>query len=752
MSDVFNPYVAWLGLSAKGPHDHYSLLGLKQYENDVELIRRAAEQRKSQVRRCRPGDQAAAWGQLLDELDEARRCLCDPEHKAAYDSDLRTWGADMPVASVFDDIEMNSAFDEAASSASHSPAAPAESSIIAQPAPDTAASLSSTRLMPPKSDNAQPTTTEPAAKTPAARSAAPVRPISPPTLPASRPAASAPITPPATVPPATRPITLAVEPTPAVETNDPALRNPEPPATQPQAAQVRNVMPPSWTAPSATTPAATTPTATAPAAPIPAPTPAPSPVAAPVRPASAPSAGQPAPLAADRPVRFIIPQFVERGPAAHLLPPAALPNGANGSNTAAGNSVSGDVPLGNTTTDAGGPAAFRATGAGSAVAEGLAAPLVVSSIPHLLGFPTDAGPNAAGHAAATTLPPTAIAPPSAAEPAPLLGHANVSQPFPPTASKTAAPRRSASVAALPWGLIAVASVAVVILCGALGLIFRMQRQPVVVSANPTAPETPSQPVDKPVEKPVKKPVGKKPVDPPSNPPLFPDDPKEPIAPVPKPAPPKSPPVEPMPLPKPIPKPVPPTAPPPVAPSPATPAPRQATAEETVKIRAAIDRARQALAARDMDAARAAIKEAGELSAMTSMADEVERNELLVKYVSEFWRAVRTAMPDLQGTELEVGDTRVLVIESGPDRLLIRWAGTNREFTRRDLPSALARTIAENWMDKSAATKVIVGAFLAVDPTMVSNNGRQKARKLWTEAAAAGAPAQDLLLLLDEWAK
>jgi len=97
----------------------------------------------------------------------------------------------------------------------------------------------------------------------------------------------------------------------------------------------------------------------------------------------------------------------------------------------------------------------------------------------------------------------------------------------------------------------------------------------------------------------------------------------------------------------------------------------------------------------------------------------------------------------------VGDTRVFVIETGRDRILIRWAGRNREFTRQTMPAGLARKIAENWLEKTPTSKVIVGAFLAVDPTMLANSGREKARTLWTEAASGGADVGELLKTLSD---
>ena len=172
-------------------------------------------------------------------------------------------------------------------------------------------------------------------------------------------------------------------------------------------------------------------------------------------------------------------------------------------------------------------------------------------------------------------------------------------------------------------------------------------------------------------------------------------------------------------------------------------------EQTEKVQAALKRARQLLAERDPKGAAAAVKEAQQEAGEGPLLDTIEPTASLTHYVGEFWKAVQSAMPMLSGSEITVGETAVFVIQGGPDRLLIRTAGQNREYNSKTLPAGLARKIAENWMDKSAASKVIVGAFLAVDPMMLSNSGRDKARRLWNEAAAAGADVTDLLKVLDE---
>jgi hypothetical protein len=94
VNEAFNPYREWLGLDShiEAPN-YYELLGLPQFEGDAARLLAAADRALVRVRGFRPGAQAAAWARLLDELAAAKRCLCDPQLKTAYDQSLRSGAA-----------------------------------------------------------------------------------------------------------------------------------------------------------------------------------------------------------------------------------------------------------------------------------------------------------------------------------------------------------------------------------------------------------------------------------------------------------------------------------------------------------------------------------------------------------------------------------------------------------------------------------------------------------------------------------
>jgi hypothetical protein len=69
MSEAFDPYYRWLGISPKHqPPDHYQLLGVEQFESDPEVIRDAAAQRMAHSRTYQLGQHSELSQKILNEL------------------------------------------------------------------------------------------------------------------------------------------------------------------------------------------------------------------------------------------------------------------------------------------------------------------------------------------------------------------------------------------------------------------------------------------------------------------------------------------------------------------------------------------------------------------------------------------------------------------------------------------------------------------------------------------------------------
>jgi formylglycine-generating enzyme required for sulfatase activity len=90
MSTEFDPYHRWLGIRPEEqPADHYRLLGLTRFEDDLEVIRDAAERQMGHVRHYALGPYRDLSQRILNELGAARACLLDPSKKVRYDDGLR---------------------------------------------------------------------------------------------------------------------------------------------------------------------------------------------------------------------------------------------------------------------------------------------------------------------------------------------------------------------------------------------------------------------------------------------------------------------------------------------------------------------------------------------------------------------------------------------------------------------------------------------------------------------------------------
>lgn len=86
MSDVFDPYLLWLGIrDPQRPPNHYRLLGIDLFESDPEIIQSAFDRQVGHIRKFQAGAHAAWAQQILSELATARLALLHPARKAAYD-------------------------------------------------------------------------------------------------------------------------------------------------------------------------------------------------------------------------------------------------------------------------------------------------------------------------------------------------------------------------------------------------------------------------------------------------------------------------------------------------------------------------------------------------------------------------------------------------------------------------------------------------------------------------------------------
>lgn len=85
----FDPYYEWLGISPYLPLTYYRLLGVPQYESNLNVISNAADRQMAFVRTYQQGKHSAESQKILNEIAQARVCLLNAQNKAEYDIRLR---------------------------------------------------------------------------------------------------------------------------------------------------------------------------------------------------------------------------------------------------------------------------------------------------------------------------------------------------------------------------------------------------------------------------------------------------------------------------------------------------------------------------------------------------------------------------------------------------------------------------------------------------------------------------------------
>ena len=88
-STGFDPYRKWLGIPEnRRPPTYYSILGITRGENDDDVIRSAAQQRRAFIQGKRGEGHDKEVAKILREIDESVACLLVPTSKNEYDRQI----------------------------------------------------------------------------------------------------------------------------------------------------------------------------------------------------------------------------------------------------------------------------------------------------------------------------------------------------------------------------------------------------------------------------------------------------------------------------------------------------------------------------------------------------------------------------------------------------------------------------------------------------------------------------------------
>ena len=89
MFESFDPYYQWLGIPPEEqPANHYRLLGIKWFEDNVDVISAAVDRQMLHLRTYQIGNYSDYSQRLMNEVVSAKLCLLDPKRKATYDQKL----------------------------------------------------------------------------------------------------------------------------------------------------------------------------------------------------------------------------------------------------------------------------------------------------------------------------------------------------------------------------------------------------------------------------------------------------------------------------------------------------------------------------------------------------------------------------------------------------------------------------------------------------------------------------------------
>jgi hypothetical protein len=89
MKDRFNAHYEWLGIPlSEQPAHHYRLLGIELFEQNRDVIQKAADRQSLHLKTFQSGPRSAFSQKLLNEVSVAAGCLLVPKSKAAYDAQL----------------------------------------------------------------------------------------------------------------------------------------------------------------------------------------------------------------------------------------------------------------------------------------------------------------------------------------------------------------------------------------------------------------------------------------------------------------------------------------------------------------------------------------------------------------------------------------------------------------------------------------------------------------------------------------
>lgn len=158
-------------------------------------------------------------------------------------------------------------------------------------------------------------------------------------------------------------------------------------------------------------------------------------------------------------------------------------------------------------------------------------------------------------------------------------------------------------------------------------------------------------------------------------------------------------------------------------------------QEAEAVQEALKASRVAISDRKWTLAENNLKKAEGVAKSHASKEEIENVRALLHYTKSYWGVVQSAWKNMTaGNELEINGETIVIVEVLPEKLIIRAAGQNREYTVERMPFNFALHLGEAWLTKGDPNSNL---FLAAFHLTDYKGNRQRARQLLNQAAQSG---------------
>jgi hypothetical protein len=167
---------------------------------------------------------------------------------------------------------------------------------------------------------------------------------------------------------------------------------------------------------------------------------------------------------------------------------------------------------------------------------------------------------------------------------------------------------------------------------------------------------------------------------------------------------------------------------------------------------ALTTARIALGEQNFEEADKQLAKAEPLAKLPAHREKWARLKEAAGYVKQFRKAVEDAANSLEaGATFTVGSSTVVaMVETTPDKVVIRSAGQNKSYPYADLPPGLAVALADLKLDgANPINRVIKGSYYAVAKGGDDGIRLEKAKTWWEEAQLGGVDIGHLMPFLTD---